>query len=388
VASNPLVKTRTPGVYRRGESYVFTYRDRGKQRWGSARTLELARAEKGRRERAAKDGLHGSAARESLLGYLDEWVGRYQGTGRQGFREETRAEYRGMIDSYYRRFFASSLRLAELDPRTVNEFVGWLVKQPSRRGPKGKTLADSTIRNILNPLRAAMATARREGLIVHDPTQDAALPHRPRIDDDEGNEVRALSDEQLDAFLLVVRPHYALLFDFLASTGLRASEAIGLEWRHVMLDDDPHLRIRQRVRRGKAGAPKSAYSRREVALDEDLADDLRALRRGRAADSRQRVFVTPTGKPLDVDNVRKRVIAPAAGEAGVPWCGWHTFRHTCASRQFAAGENIVAVQELLGHHAASFTLDTYVHLFRKDRARPLASRRARAAASQQTPTTL
>jgi hypothetical protein len=44
----------------------------------------------------------------------------------------------------------------------------------------------------------------------------------------------------------------------------------------------------------------------------------------------------------------------------------HTFRHTVASRLFAEGRNVVQVQRWLGHHSASFTLDTYVHLLDND----------------------
>ena len=39
-----------------------------------------------------------------------------------------------------------------------------------------------------------------------------------------------------------------------------------------------------------------------------------------------------------------------------------TLRHTCASILFGRGYNAKQVQKWLGHHAASFTLDTYIHL--------------------------
>jgi integrase len=52
----------------------------------------------------------------------------------------------------------------------------------------------------------------------------------------------------------------------------------------------------------------------------------------------------------------------AAEEAGVPWIGFHTFRHTCASLLSAAGRNAVQVQRWLGHHPPPFTLSVYVHL--------------------------
>jgi len=56
------------------------------------------------------------------------------------------------------------------------------------------------------------------------------------------------------------------------------------------------------------------------------------------------------------------VLKPAAERAGVPWIGFHTFRHTAASLLFAGGKNVKQVQEWLGHHDAAFTLKTYVHL--------------------------
>ena len=56
------------------------------------------------------------------------------------------------------------------------------------------------------------------------------------------------------------------------------------------------------------------------------------------------------------------------------WAGFHTFRHTVASRLFAEGRNVVQVQGWLGHHAPSFTLDTYVHLLDGGLGGPLAHR--------------
>jgi integrase len=69
--------------------------------------------------------------------------------------------------------------------------------------------------------------------------------------------------------------------------------------------------------------------------------------------------------------LRSRYLKPAAEEAGVPWIGFHTFRHTCASLLFERGANAKQVQRWLGHHAASFTLDTYIHLLPGDVCEPL-----------------
>ena len=56
------------------------------------------------------------------------------------------------------------------------------------------------------------------------------------------------------------------------------------------------------------------------------------------------------------------MLKPTAKTAGVPWAGFHTFRHTCASILFAEGKNPKQVQMWLGHSDPGFTLRTYVHL--------------------------
>jgi integrase len=165
------------------------------------------------------------------------------------------------------------------------------------------------------------------------------------------------------------------MFELLAATGLRRSELLVLEGRHLALDcEQPHVKIRQRVRRRRGeglviGPLKSRYSKRDVPIPRTLAERLAADRTA----ERELVFRSLIGSVLDPDNLATRILAPACKAAGVEWAGFHTFRHTVASRLFAEGRNVVQVQRWLGHHSASFTLDTYVHLLDNDLGEPLQS---------------
>ena len=40
---------------------------------------------------------------------------------------------------------------------------------------------------------------------------------------------------------------------------------------------------------------------------------------------------------------------------------FHSLRHTFAVNSLRAGDDIKTLQENMGHHAASFTLETYAH---------------------------
>ncbi|MBV8080917.1 MAG: tyrosine-type recombinase/integrase, partial [Actinobacteria bacterium] len=88
--------------------------------------------------------------------------------------------------------------------------------------------------------------------------------------------------------------------------------------------------------------------------------------RGSNTDAEALIFGGQHGKPVDVTNLYNRVFKPAARRAGVPWATFHTLRHTCATLLFRSGKNPKQVQAWLGHHAASFTMDTYVHLLPDD----------------------
>lgn len=381
-----LEKTRTPGVFKRGSRYVFSYRVDGKQRWESCRTLDEARRAKAARATDIERGEFEQHFRITLHEYAREWIERYQGTGRRGFREETRDEYRALLDKFALSYFSERTRLTDITPRHVAGFIAWLCKQ-TKRAPtetdkeRRVPLSDNTVRNALSPLKACLSTARREGLIRHNPATDATLPHRATVDADEDRprpfpRVEDEQGEMIETMELVVQlvpPLHRLMFELLAAIGVRRSELLAFEGRHLVLDEArPYVKVRQRVRRRHGeglviGPLKSRYSRRELPISPMLARHLAVL----SVASNELVFRSTTGTVLDPDNLATRVLVPACKAAGVEWAGFHTFRHTVASRLFAEGRNVVQVQRWLGHHSASFTLDTYVHLLDNDLGQPL-----------------
>ncbi len=208
----------------------------------------------------------------------------------------------------------------------------------------------------MTPLRSCLATAVREGIIRYNPAREIDLPNREANGVDQ--DVKAMTPDELTALLAHIEDRWQPFFRFLAATGLRVSEAIALRWENVQLGSNPHVKVRRAIVRGREYGPKTSYGRRDVPLSADLAG---ALLGTRGSDS-ELVFPAVNGAPLERHNVSRRVLKPAAKQTGLDWVGFHTFRHTCASMLFAEGRNAVQVQHWLGHHSASFTLATYVHL--------------------------
>lgn len=252
----PLETTRYPGIYKRGSRYVVRYRAGGRKRSEAVRTLEEARRLKRAREADHDRGEFQEQSRVSFREYGEEWIERHQ--GRKGFRESTRDDYRRDLRKYAYPFFDERLgrTVSQVTPRDVANFIAWLcdpkamaevahasaVEQAREKGkppPKRKRpelrLHDATVRRILAPVRSCFATAVREGLIRHNPATGAALPHRAG-EEAEHDEVRALTREQLTAFLDLVHPHHRTLFRLLAATGMRWSEVSALRWQDLALD--------------------------------------------------------------------------------------------------------------------------------------------------------
>jgi integrase len=381
-----LTKTSKSGIFRRhgkecsGKgrcdcSYVIVWRSLGHQYTETHRTMALAQEAKRRREAEVAEGAFAAVGRETLHDYALDWIERYQGTGRRGYRPETRDEDRRLLERYTLQYFPANLKVAEITPRMVADFIGWLSRQPSRRGG---TLSDSAVRNAFRPLSVCLSSARREGLIRHNPASEAVLPNRPEPEDEE--HARPFPGQTMERVVSLVAPTHRLMFELLAATCLRRSELLALEGRHLNLSGGkPHVKVRKRLRRRRGvglviGPLKSRYSRREVPIPSEIAARLAALKTEPDAP----VF-NSEGRPLDPDNLYARVLRPATREAGVEWAGFHTFRHTVASRLFAEGRNAVQVQRWLGHHSPSFTLDTYIHLLDPDLGEPLGGRDQHAA---------
>ncbi|UTI63921.1 site-specific integrase [Paraconexibacter antarcticus] len=365
-----LKKTGTPGIFKKGNTYIVVYRAAGRQRKEAADTLEEARALKRSRETDLDRGEFQPQAKVTLNAYANEWIDRYQGNGRRGFREGTRDEYRRLLDQYADKFFSPSLRLTDLTPLLLAQYVGWVADDKEQ----GKHLSDSSIRNVLNPTRAMLSTAVREGLIRYSPATGLVLPKRDQnqVTDEDEEEIRTFTRTQLRTFLQVVDKDHQLLFTTLATTGLRISEAIALRWRDLYLEaDEPHLRVRRALVKGRVEPPKTKHGRRKVPLPADLVAQITHARQTleTAVQDDDLVFTTTQSRTaIDPDNMRRRVLNPATKKAGAAWAGYHAFRHTYASLMLARGANLLQLSRALGHHSPAFTLETYTHLLKGEHA--------------------
>jgi integrase len=363
-----------PGFYRRGGQVFFRFRDnRGRRRWQSAPTIKAAQRVKSELDTDVRRGEYREQSREGFASYARPWIDTYAGRTARGITEATRDDYRRRLEQDAIPFF-HEMPLGQIEPRHLREYARSLEAQ-------GK--APNTVRLAVAPVRALLATAVEDGLLRSNPAAGLRLAQRrPELDGQESEEqVKAMSEQELGQLLDAIEeqaPAWSLCLRFLAWSGLRIGELIELRWSDVDLGERL-VHVRRRYYDGRVGPPKSKYGKRRLRLTPNLAQALWRLRGETQALDAELVFAARDGARLRASNLMRRVLKPAAVEAGLgewvhhgqelrpdSWVGFHTFRHTCATVLFRRGWNAVQVQRWLGHHKPSFTLDTYVHLLDED----------------------
>lgn len=316
-----LTKTSTPGIYRRhvqgcpnmsGKgrcdcNYAVARRHRGRQRLETYRTFDEARAAKGRQD--AGDSKPKSKVKFGE--YFADWIETYAGRTKRGFEEETRTEYRRSIKDDALPLWATLL-MAEIDQAEVRRLYKSMLDAGKSHAAMKKT------RGALSPL---FNTAIEERLIDFNPVTGVRIPAPPKtiVEDEDEERGKALKRSELAAFLDAVDPDWRLFFEFLIVTGLRIGEAIGLNWKNVVLrGDEPRIRVREQIYKGRRKKYlKSDEGKRDIPLTPAWVDRLTAHRDATYQEDDSPVFASAVGTPLVPGNIYRRVLAPAAIDAGL-----------------------------------------------------------------------
>jgi integrase len=252
-------------------------------------------------------------------------------------------------------------RLAHLTPQQLEHLYAQKLDQG---------LSATTVHHIHTVLHTALEAAVRQNLV---PRNVADLVDTPPM---RRKEMKVWTAEQAKAFLAAVAGDrlYAL-YELALATGMRQGELFGLRWADVDLEQGT-LRICTTVRRSRLAGmqmaePKTAGSLRQIAIDDSIAETLRAHRTrqleerlalGPAWQDRDLIFPDLYGSPLRGNNFDVRSFFPAMRKAGVPRIRFHDLRHTSATLLIAAGEPVKVVSEMLGHADVATTQRFYVHV--------------------------
>lgn len=160
--------------------------------------------------------------------------------------------------------------------------------------------------------------------------------------------------------------NYALFYTAL-TTGMRPGELIALHWTDIE-DNKIHVKHNVSMVKNKAilGPPKTKRGKRILTLGPDTIEVLEQHREDLRLRGLDDVLVFPSknGTFLQHTNILKSLRTYIEKAEVTNICA-HDLRHTYVSMRIAGGVDIIRVSREIGHANASFTLDTYAHLFSK-----------------------
>jgi integrase len=134
---------------------------------------------------------------------------------------------------------------------------------------------------------------------------------------------------------------------------LRPAEIRGLEWADY---DGAELNVKRAVWRGKVGETKTEGSAASVPVIEPLKSLLEKLRK---ESSKGYILQYSSGKPLSLDSLNFRLIAPAMKKAGIEWRGFYPCRRGISSRVTDTSKNALNSTGLLRHSTPITALKHY-----------------------------
>lgn len=268
-------------------------------------------------------------------------------------KASTVAKYKSDIKNHIKPGIGA-VKLKNLTTETVQTFY------------KNLKLSDKSKRNIHGTLHKALNKARQLGKIAFNPTEDCEL-RRP-----DPHEITPLTPDELVRYVNAARnDELGNLLIFLAFTGMRRNELLGLPWSAVNFRTGA-VTVRQQLHLIPGGweiAPTKSSNTRTIYPAQIAMDALKEERKRQAgwAAEYAEVFDNPEylcftwedGRFVHPETLRKHHKATLEA-AGLDYHRLHDLRDTFAVTSLQAGDDIKTVQQNLGHADAAFTLNVYL----------------------------
>jgi integrase/recombinase XerC len=260
--------------------------------------------------------------------------------------------FAGFWESEFANAEAAKTPLSKIDTLAVRSYLAHLHRD---------RLANRSLARHLSTLRSFFRWACREGHLDKNPARGLPSPRVPKtlpramtLPDTE----RLLAADAEEALAFVPERERAL-FELLYATGIRVSEAAGLD----LVDVDFSSRLVRVTGKGSRERIVPFGDAAAEALREYLPsrEALRHRARREGPRGSQPLFVNARGGRLTPRSMA-RLLKRRLRAAGLPEeISPHALRHTFATHLLQAGADLRAIQELLGHASLS-TTQKYTHL--------------------------
>lgn len=254
--------------------------------------------------------------------------------------------------------YLGDIELTNLTPFILQKFITGLTENGNKR--TGKGLSPNFVKTILSIVQNSLKTAHLVGYL---PEYSANKIKRPKPKEKQVECFSAWEQKKIEEAALSAKKDKYRGIILCLYTGLRIGELLALTWNDIDFDKNilsvtktchdgnengKHIRI--------IDTPKTENSRRQIPLPKTLVKMLKEMKKKSKCE-----FVIADGERPVFIRSYQRMFELFLKKLKLSHKGFHSLRHTFATRALECGMDVKSLSEILGHKNAMITLNRYAH---------------------------
>ena len=286
--------------------------------------------------------------------WLSEWLENYVNPS---IKQRTYERYRQILNLHIIPALGE-YEISEISVITLQRFITDLLASGNKKTKQG--LSANFVNIVISVLQNSLKAAFMIGL-----TREyvANKIKRPKTIEKQVSCFSVSEQKKIEQYVLNHKKDKLFGIVLCLYTGLRIGELLALTWKDIDLgkgllfvsktchdgtDGRNHIRI--------IDSPKTVHSRRVIPLPKQILPLLKNLKKRSVCE----YIIADGDKPVFVRSYQ-RTFELVLKKLGIAHKGFHSLRHTFATRALECGMDVKTLSELLGHKNATITLNRYAH---------------------------
>ena len=241
-----------------------------------------------------------------------------------------------------------------LTPIALQAFVTELLNGGNEK--TGKGLSANTVNAVISVMQNSLRTAH---LLGYAKEYTANMIKRPKLKERKIECFTLAEQKKIEAAVFESKKTKLFGIVLCLYSGLRIGELIALQWKDIDLAKGL-LTVSRSCHDTSGGIvfdePKTATSRRIIPLPKQLLPKLKSIKKSSNSD-----FVVSVGGNAVSVRSYQRSFELLLKRLNIVHRGFHSLRHTFATRALECGMDVKTLSEILGHKNPTITLNRYAH---------------------------